>query len=368
MATKSSTIEIPLSASECFALVQSLGTEMGYASDEAKQNEYIRWNVKAKLLLLEVSLKPTGEKTTSLTVIATDKLALVDGAGALQGLVDNFLRKVKEKAGLPITTADEMPKRSGCLTAFLILAMIGNAILALFQWFSIQNLYVNDKPLAFLGGAFNAVALVFAIAIWKWKRWGAYGYVGTMVASLLLSLTVGQTLLALQSLVPIALLIGLLQPVWKYFYKQQPLSPAERIVILFLAFVILAVIGVFPYALIYILRSVSLPIFIALYLVIFMMVCGTTFLITRYVSASPLVWFIPFTAWLIAEVVFMVLLRFSGDVVSVMLRQLKYLFESGFGIVGDFALPTSASFITWTTGGLIGGLGGWLASKLVRRR
>jgi len=217
MATKSSTIEIPLSASDCFALVQSLGTEMGYAIDEAKQNEHIRWNVKAKLLLLEVFLKPTGEKTTSLTITATDKVALVDGAGVLQGLVDNFLRKVKEKAGLPIITADEMPKRSGCLTAFLILAMIGNPVLAVIQWALAGNLPSEMASLAVIGGVLNVAGLIFAIGVWKWKKWGVYGYVGSIGLFILLNLATGQVLPALQGLLPIALLIGLTQPVWKQF-------------------------------------------------------------------------------------------------------------------------------------------------------
>ncbi len=218
MATKSSTIEIPLSVAACFAQVQNLGTEMGYTSDETRENEYIRWRVKTKLLLLEVHLKPAGESATSLTVTATDKVALVDGAGTLQGLVDNFLHKFREKAGLPIaTSADEMPKRSGCLTAFLILAMIGNPILALLQWVAAGNLPSDLAPLAVIGGVLNVAGLVFAIGVWKWKKWGVYGYVGSMGLVILLNLTTGQVLPALQGLVPITLLIGLTRPVWKHF-------------------------------------------------------------------------------------------------------------------------------------------------------
>jgi len=218
MATKSSTLEVPLSVSECFALVQSLGAEMGYASDETKENEYIHWHVKTKLLLLEVYLKPAGENATLLTVTATDKVALVDGAGTLQGLVDNFLHKFREKAGLPIVaSADETPKRSGCLTAFLILAMIGNPILALLQWAMAGNLPSDVAPLAVIGGVLNVAGLVFAIGVWKWKKWGLYGYVGSMGLFILLNLITGQVLPALQGFVPIALLIGLTQPVWKHF-------------------------------------------------------------------------------------------------------------------------------------------------------
>lgn len=215
MVTKTSTTEIPISVSESFALVQSLGAEMGYARDEVRENEYIRWNVKTKLLLLEVHLKPVGENTTSLTVTATDKVALHDGMGFVQGFVDNFLRKVREKTGLPVV--DETPKRSGCLTAFLILAMIGNPILALLQWTMAGNLPSDVASLAIIGGVLNAAGLVFVIGIWQWKRWGLYGYVGCMGLLILLNLITGQVLPALQGFVPIALLIGLTQPVWKHF-------------------------------------------------------------------------------------------------------------------------------------------------------
>ncbi len=217
MATKSSTLEVPLSVSDCFALVQNLGAEMGYAVGETRENEFVRWNVKAKLLLLEVHLKPVGENTVSLTVTATDKVALVDGTGALQGLVDNFLHKVREKAGLPVVASDETLKRGGCLTAFLILAMIGNPILALIQWAMAGNLPSDVAPFAVIGGVLNVAGLVFAIGTWKWKKWGVYGYVSSMGLFVLLNLITGQVLPALQGLAPIALLIGLTQPVWKHF-------------------------------------------------------------------------------------------------------------------------------------------------------
>lgn len=218
MATKSSTLEVPLSVSDCFALVQNLGAEMGYASDEVREKEYIRWNVKTKLVILEIHLKPAGESATSLTVTATDKVALFDGAGALQGLVDNFLHKFQEKTGIPSPiSADETPKRSGCLTAFLVLAMIGNPILALIRWAMAGDLPSDLASLAVIGGALNMAGLVFAIGVWKWKKWGVYGYVGSIGLAILLVLMTGQVLSALQGLVPIALLIVLTQPVWKYF-------------------------------------------------------------------------------------------------------------------------------------------------------
>lgn len=218
MAAKTSTLEVPLSARECFTLIQNLGAEMGYTIQEAKENEFVRWAVKTKLLLLEVRLAPIGENAVSVNVTAMDKVALVDGTGALQGLVDDFLRRVREKTGLPAASAvEETPKRGGCLTAFLVLAMIGNPILALLQWTVAGNLPSDMASLAVIGGILNLAGLVFAIGIWKWKRWGVYGYAGCMGMFALLNLMTGQILPAMQSAVPIALLVALTQPVWKHF-------------------------------------------------------------------------------------------------------------------------------------------------------
>jgi hypothetical protein len=115
------------------------------------------------------------------------------------------------------SSSDEMPKRSGCLTAFLILAMIGNPILALFQWALAGALPSDVAPLAVIGGVLNVAGLVFAIGVWKWKKWGVYGYVGSIGLFILLNLMTGQVLPALQGALPIALLIALTQPVWKHF-------------------------------------------------------------------------------------------------------------------------------------------------------
>jgi len=110
-----------------------------------------------------------------------------------------------------------MPKRSGCLTAFLILAMIGNPVLAVIQWALAGNLPSDMASLAVFGGILNVAGLICAVGVWKWKKWGVYGYVGSIGLLILLNLMTGQVLPALQGLVPIALLIALTQPVWQHF-------------------------------------------------------------------------------------------------------------------------------------------------------
>jgi hypothetical protein len=85
------------------------------------------------------------------------------------------------------------------------------------QWALAGNLPSDMASLAVIGGVLNVAGLIFAIGVWKWKKWGVYGYVGSMGLFILLNLVTGQILPALQGLVPIALLIGLTQPVWKQF-------------------------------------------------------------------------------------------------------------------------------------------------------
>jgi hypothetical protein len=55
---------------------------------------------------------------------------------------------------------------------------------------------------------------VFAIAIWKWKKWGMYGFVGSAVVAFLVNLIGIGILGSLFGLVGLAILAFLLRPVW----------------------------------------------------------------------------------------------------------------------------------------------------------
>jgi hypothetical protein len=121
-----------------------------------------------------------------------------------------------EETGLPVGAAVEEISR-GCWTAFLILAVIGNPIAALLQWGMARDGRADLAPLAVIGGVLNLAGLIFVIGIGKWKKWGVYGYVSCIGLFMLLNLMRGQVLAAIQAALPIALLIGLAQPVWKHF-------------------------------------------------------------------------------------------------------------------------------------------------------
>ncbi|MCX7902504.1 MAG: hypothetical protein N2483_09545, partial [Burkholderiaceae bacterium] len=85
------------------------------------------------------------------------------------------------------------------------------------QWAMVGNLPSDVAPLAVIGGVLNVAGLVFAIGVWKWKKWGVYGYVGNSGLFILLNLMTGEVLPALQGLLTIAFLIGLTKPIWKHF-------------------------------------------------------------------------------------------------------------------------------------------------------
>ena len=98
-----------------------------------------------------------------------------------------------------------LPRRGGCLTAFLTF----NLLMVIL---SFGFLKYGDR----VGLAVTLSGAVGIIAAFNWQRWGVYLiYVSSLLAMLAdLSHGDGRRLLAL---LPLAILAGLLQPVWKWF-------------------------------------------------------------------------------------------------------------------------------------------------------
>ena len=112
-------------------------------------------------------------------------------------------------------------KRGGCLTAWLILMLIGNslAVLLYLVLFAIGQSLLGISP----GWSTPIVAIcsilniIFAIAILKWRRWGVYGFGGTTIVAFVINLAIGFPIwITLMGLVGIIVLVILLRPVWKY--------------------------------------------------------------------------------------------------------------------------------------------------------
>ena len=109
-------------------------------------------------------------------------------------------------------------KRHGCLLAWLILAIVGNAAIAVMYLFmgdmikqGLPNAPDWVLPVLIVFSIFN---LVCAIALFKWKKWGFWGFVGSTIAALMINMYIGvsvqQSLMGLLGIVIlyIALQIG----------------------------------------------------------------------------------------------------------------------------------------------------------------
>ena len=101
----------------------------------------------------------------------------------------------------------EQKRRHGCLTAYLIVAIIANVGVALY--------YVLEGLAAFAIGAIFIVLLIFNIicfvALFKWKRWGFWGCVVCVIAGLCLNLYIGLGSVSFSGLIGLAVLYGVLQ-------------------------------------------------------------------------------------------------------------------------------------------------------------
>ncbi|GAB6188031.1 hypothetical protein [Thermopirellula anaerolimosa] len=118
------------------------------------------------------------------------------------------------------TDESQPRKRGGCLTAWLVFLILANL------WVALQNLVagaiarqaIPDLPawVMPLTGLWALADCVFAIGIWKWKRWGLYGFIGSSLAAFVVNLMTTGFVLALLGLVGVGILAFLLRPVWRH--------------------------------------------------------------------------------------------------------------------------------------------------------
>jgi len=109
----------------------------------------------------------------------------------------------------------EEKKRHGCLTAWLVLMIIGNSATAftyLFGGVGFSQAFPGvpgwAMPLLVLMSIFN---LVCSVALLRWKKWGFWGFAATTVFALILNLSFGLSVgSALSGLLGIFILYGVL--------------------------------------------------------------------------------------------------------------------------------------------------------------
>ena len=118
----------------------------------------------------------------------------------LPAVADTKLSAPDEQRNQRETTSNRRsnPKqRHGCLTAYLIIIIVITALglvlvpLAPVMTDLIQSEYteysITFTWATWVALAASAVQIAFAVAIYKWKRWGVYGFVGATVVELILT-------------------------------------------------------------------------------------------------------------------------------------------------------------------------------------
>ncbi|PAX52567.1 hypothetical protein [Brunnivagina elsteri] len=114
-------------------------------------------------------------------------------------------------------------RRHGCLTAWLIfmivansLGLLGNAYFALnpkvYETTAVQQGLRTIPSFTFLLlTCLSAFSIACAIALFKWKKWGFYGFLCVSVTAFVVNLSIGISLFqSLLGFVGVALLYGVL--------------------------------------------------------------------------------------------------------------------------------------------------------------
>jgi len=115
-------------------------------------------------------------------------------------------------------------KRSGCLTAFIIILIVLYALGALGAFLAgplvagLMPEYAANASNSIFSGILSLLSIVFLIGVWKYKKWGFYGFAAAAVVSIIISvMTTGNILVSVISgLIFPAILYFLIRPVWNH--------------------------------------------------------------------------------------------------------------------------------------------------------
>lgn len=112
------------------------------------------------------------------------------------------------------------PERGGCLTAFIILMIIGNSIAILL--YLTMGKEISRKahipayaPLLMI--VFGIVNIICAFLIYNYKRSGVYGIVVSGAITLITNLAMGLGPTSFGGIIGIVILIALVSPNWEHF-------------------------------------------------------------------------------------------------------------------------------------------------------
>ncbi len=110
-------------------------------------------------------------------------------------------------------------KRTGCLTAFLIIGLIWTSSELIWRLYRF-DMYLKNYGEFFYYSLFTTVYnLLFFIGVWKWKKWVVEAYLTISLVLLFVLLVIGKNLPAviISFIIDLGILFLLIHPNWKYF-------------------------------------------------------------------------------------------------------------------------------------------------------
>lgn len=121
-----------------------------------------------------------------------------------------------------VAMAAPRPPRGGCLTLFLGLMVPVNSVLAIsYAWAAangseVEGASAGPGHLAVLtaGCVLNVAS---GVALWRWRRWGLYGFAVTTVLALVVNLSMGvEPISVIPGVLGLVLLTALVWPVYEH--------------------------------------------------------------------------------------------------------------------------------------------------------
>lgn len=111
----------------------------------------------------------------------------------------------------------ETKKRHGCVTAWLIIMIIANAITSVTYLF-LDDMITESLPFPIPQSMMLALAaigtanLIFSVMLFKWKKWAFWGFVGTSLVTFGINISLGLGVTSsLLGLIGVVILFGILQ-------------------------------------------------------------------------------------------------------------------------------------------------------------
>jgi hypothetical protein len=99
------------------------------------------------------------------------------------------------KPAVPVETKPLQANRHGCLTAWLIFVILANAATAIstpLMYDAIKQTTPGASPASIaLIAVAGAANIIFALALFRWKKWGFFGFVASSLLAFCINIYVG---------------------------------------------------------------------------------------------------------------------------------------------------------------------------------